>query len=113
MRCRQGDERTGIPAKNYAKGRNKMDGRLVQNSPMAIDKATDLFDRCFKFTKAKDLITAELYPYFRVIQSAQDPEVVIDGKKMIMVGSNNYLGLTNHPKVKECSLAAINKYGSG
>jgi 8-amino-7-oxononanoate synthase len=80
---------------------------------MAIDRATDLFERCYKFTKAKDLITAELYPYFRVIQSAQDPEVVIDGKKMIMVGSNNYLGLTNHPKVKEASLAAINKYGSG
>ncbi|MDP2157530.1 MAG: pyridoxal phosphate-dependent aminotransferase family protein, partial [Nitrospirota bacterium] len=53
------------------------------------------------------------YPYFRIIESAQDPEVVIDGRKMIMVGSNNYLGLTNHPKVKEACIEAVRKYGSG
>ncbi|MBA4372420.1 MAG: 8-amino-7-oxononanoate synthase [Thermodesulfovibrio sp.] len=90
-----------------------MDGRLVQDSSMALDKAVDLFDKCHRFTKAKELIQANLYPYFRVIQSAQDPEVVIDGKKMIMVGSNNYLGLTNHPQVKEAAINAIKKYGSG
>ncbi|MDA8432146.1 MAG: pyridoxal phosphate-dependent aminotransferase family protein, partial [Nitrospiraceae bacterium] len=90
-----------------------MDGRLVQNSSMAIDKSVDLFDKCYRFTKAKELITAGMYPYFRVIESAQDPEVVIDGRKMIMVGSNNYLGLTNHPKVKEAALEAVRKYGSG
>lgn len=80
---------------------------------MAIERASDLFDKCYRFTKAKELITAGMYPYFRVIESAQDPEVVIDGKTMIMVGSNNYLGLTNHPKVKAAALNAINKYGSG
>ncbi len=90
-----------------------MDGRLVQNSPMAIDRAADLFDKCYRFTKAKELMAAGMYPYFRMIESAQDPEVVIDGKKMIMVGSNNYLGLTNHPKVKEAAVEAIRKYGSG
>ncbi|MDA8240111.1 MAG: pyridoxal phosphate-dependent aminotransferase family protein [Nitrospiraceae bacterium] len=90
-----------------------MDGRLVQNSSMAIDKSVDLFDKCYRFTKAKELMTAGMYPYFRVIESAQDPEVVIDGRKMIMVGSNNYLGLTNHPKVKEAALEAVRKYGSG
>jgi 8-amino-7-oxononanoate synthase len=90
-----------------------MDGRLVQNPSMAIDKSVDLFDKCYRFTKAKELMTAGMYPYFRVIESAQDPEVVIDGRKMIMVGSNNYLGLTNHPKVKEAALAAVRKYGSG
>ena len=90
-----------------------MDNRLVQNSPMAIDKASDLFEKCDRFTKAKELIHAGMYPYFRVIESAQDPEVVIDGKKMIMVGSNNYLGLTNHPLVKEQAIEAIKKYGSG
>lgn len=90
-----------------------MDGRLVQNSPMAIERSADLFDKCDRFNKAKELINAGMYPYFRVIQSAQDPEVVIDGKTMIMVGSNNYLGLTNHPKVKEAALDAIKKYGSG
>ncbi len=80
---------------------------------MAIERSADLFDKCYRFTKAKELIDAGMYPYFRVIQSAQDPEVVINGRKMIMVGSNNYLGLTNHPKVKEAALDAIRKYGSG
>jgi hypothetical protein len=83
------------------KRRDKMDSRLVQNSPMAIEKNMDLFDKCYKFTKAKELMAAGMYPYFRVIESAQDPEVMINGRKMIMVGSNNYLGLTNHPKVKK------------
>ncbi len=80
---------------------------------MAIEKNTDLFEKCFKFTKAKELMAVGLYPYFRMIESAQDPEVIIDGRKMIMVGSNNYLGLTNHPKVKEACIEAVRKYGSG
>jgi len=90
-----------------------MDGRLVQDSSMAVRKSTDIFEKCAKFTRAKELISVGLYPYFRVIESAQDPEVVINGKRMIMVGSNNYLGLTNHPKVKEAALNAVKKYGSG
>lgn len=90
-----------------------MDSGLVQDSSMAVNKATDIFEKCGKFTRAKDLMSAGLYPYFRVIESAQDPEVTIDGKRMIMVGSNNYLGLTNHPKVKEAAMDAIRKYGTG
>lgn len=90
-----------------------MDRGLVQDSSMAVKKSADVFDKCAKFNRAKDLISAGLYPYFRVIESAQDPEVVINGRRMIMVGSNNYLGLTNHPKVKEASLDAIRKYGTG
>ncbi len=73
----------------------------------------DLFEKCRKFTKARELMHAGLYPYFRTIESAQDPVVYLNGKKMIMVGSNNYLGLTSHPKVKEAAIAAIRKYGSG
>jgi len=80
---------------------------------MAIEKNTDIFEKCFKFTRARELMAVGLYPYFRMIESAQDPEVVIKGRKMIMVGSNNYLGLTNHPKVKEACIEAIRKYGSG
>ena len=59
------------------------------------------------------LISAGLYPYFRVIQSDQDTEVVINGKKVLMFGSNSYLGLTCHPKVKEAAKNAIDKYGTG
>ncbi len=59
------------------------------------------------------LISAGLYPYFRVIESDQDTEVMINGKKVLMFGSNSYLGLTCHPKVKEASKNAIDKYGTG
>jgi 8-amino-7-oxononanoate synthase len=90
-----------------------MDGRLVQDSQMAVNKSTDIFDKCLRFHKAKDLISHGLYPYFRTIESAQDPEIVMNGRKMIMAGSNNYLGLTSHPKVKEAAIEAIRKYGTG
>jgi len=59
---------------------------------MAVKKSTDIFEKCKKFTKAKELISFGLYPYFRVIESAQEPEVMYKGRRMIMVGSNNYLG---------------------
>ena len=58
-------------------------------------------------------MAAGIYPYFRVIESDQDTEVTINGKKVLMFGSNSYLGLTNHPKIKEASKKAIDKYGSG
>jgi len=90
-----------------------MDSGLVQDSQMAVKKSTDIFDKCSRFDKAKYLISKGLYPFFRTIQSAQDPEIIMDGRKMIMVGSNNYLGLTNHPKVKEAAIEAIKKYGTG
>ncbi len=73
----------------------------------------DLFDKCFKFKKAKEIMELGLYPYFRTIESAQDPVVYMNGKRMIMVGSNNYLGLTNDPRVKEAAINAIKKYGTG
>ena len=73
----------------------------------------DLFDKCMKYTAAKEVMAAGFYPYFRVVESEQDPEVVVQGKRMIMLGSNNYLGLTSHPKVKEAAIAAVRKYGSG
>ncbi len=89
-----------------------MDGRLVQNKQMAVKKE-DLFEKCLNFKKARELMELGLYPYFRVIESAQDPVVCLNGKQMIMVGSNNYLGLTNDPRVKEAAIKAIEKYGTG
>ncbi len=90
-----------------------MDRRLVQNSQMALKKEVDIFEKCYRFTTAKEIIDAGVYPYFRTIESAQDPEVIVGGRKMIMIGSNNYLGLTNHPRVKEAAIEALRKYGSG
>ena len=72
-----------------------------------------LFDKVKDFKNAAQLRALGLYPYFRVIASAQDTEVMIDGKKVLMFGSNSYLGLTNHPKIKEAARAAVEKYGSG
>jgi len=78
-----------------------------------MDMRKDVFEKCFKFTTAYELQKKGVYPYFRVIESAQGPEVIMNGKKLIMIGSNNYLGLTNHPKVKEAAINAIKKYGTG
>ena len=72
-----------------------------------------LKERISKFTQAEEIKEAGLYPYFREIGSNQDTEVDIDGRKILMFGSNSYLGLTNHPKVKEAAKIAIEKYGTG
>jgi 8-amino-7-oxononanoate synthase len=74
---------------------------------------TDLFEKCRNFTTAKEVMAVGLYPYFHVVESEQNPEVIVEGRKMIMLGSNNYLGLTSHPKVKEAAIEAVKKYGSG
>ena len=73
----------------------------------------DLFAKCKNYTRAKEAMAAGMYPYFRPIQSGPGSEVIIDGKSMIMIGSNNYLGLTGHPKVVEAAIRAIKKYGTG
>jgi 8-amino-7-oxononanoate synthase len=72
-----------------------------------------LFDKCRQFTRAREIQAAGLYPYFKPISESEDTVVVIEGKKRIMLGSNNYLGLTHHPKVLEAATAALHRYGSG
>lgn len=73
----------------------------------------DLFDKCYSFTRADDVKAAGLYPYFHPIEENEGPVVTVEGKEMIMAGSNNYLGLTAHPFVKEAAFKAIEKYGTG
>ena len=73
----------------------------------------DLFRKCYDFTRADEVKALGLYPYFRPIEENEGPVVQIEGKKVIMAGSNNYLGLTAHPKVKEAAIKAIEKYGTG
>jgi 8-amino-7-oxononanoate synthase len=72
-----------------------------------------LHDKIAQFKDAAAIREMGLYPYFRPIESGQDTEVIIDGKRVLMFGSNSYLGLTNHPKIKEASKKAIDKYGTG
>ena len=72
-----------------------------------------LQEKLSKYDAPQRAMAAGIYPYFREIQSDQDTEVIISGKKVLMFGSNAYLGLTNHPKVKEAAIEAIKKYGTG
>lgn len=74
---------------------------------------SDLFYKCYSFTRADEVKEKGLYPYFRPIEDNEGPVVQIEGRKIIMAGSNNYLGLTAHPKVKEAAINAIKKYGTG
>jgi 8-amino-7-oxononanoate synthase len=74
----------------------------------------DLFEKCAKATEYESgLKRSGHYFFFRKLESKQDSESVVKGKKVIMIGSNNYLGLTNHPRVKEAAIEAIEKYGTG
>ncbi|OGU35782.1 MAG: 8-amino-7-oxononanoate synthase [Ignavibacteria bacterium RIFOXYB2_FULL_35_12] len=73
----------------------------------------DLFSKCYDFTRADEIKKTGLYPYFRAIEENEGPVVQIEGRKIIMAGSNNYLGLTAHPKVKEAAIKAVEKYGTG
>jgi 8-amino-7-oxononanoate synthase len=72
-----------------------------------------LFDKCRNFTRAREVQASGLYPYFMPISQSEDTVVVIEGKPRIMMGSNNYLGLTHHPAVLAAAKAALERYGSG
>jgi 8-amino-7-oxononanoate synthase len=72
-----------------------------------------LFEKCYRFTKAREVQAAGFYPYFVPIEASYDTEVIIHGERKVMVGSNNYLGLTHHPKVLEAAQRALYQYGSG
>ena len=73
----------------------------------------DLFQKCWSFTRADEIKEQGFYPYFRPIEENEGPVVQIEGRKVIMAGSNNYHGLTADPRVKEAAKKAIDKYGTG
>ena len=73
----------------------------------------DIFEKCRNYKDAKIAMRMGIYGYFQPIESAQGPEVMLGGKKYIMAGSNNYLGLANDPEMKKAALAAVEKYGTG
>src|SRR5690554_2042668 len=73
----------------------------------------DLFKKCSSLEQLKLVQEKGIYPYFHKLESRQDTEVLIQGKQTIMLGSNNYLGLTSHPEVIEATVKAVEKYGSG
>ncbi|MCG8469095.1 MAG: aminotransferase class I/II-fold pyridoxal phosphate-dependent enzyme [Gemmatimonadetes bacterium] len=87
---------------------SRLDPRDAAASP-----PPEIFAKCQAFTRADELRAVGLYPYFMPIEESHDTYVVIDGKKKIMVGSNNYMGLTHDPRVLEAAREALEKYGSG
>lgn len=72
-----------------------------------------IFDKCRNFTRAREVMASGYYPYFVPIEGSSDTEIYVDGERKIMIGSNNYLGLTHHPCIVEAAQAAVKKYGSG
>lgn len=72
----------------------------------------DLFEKCHGFTRAEEARKGGYYPYFIPLEDTEGTEVVVNGNRMIMIGSNNYLGLTTHPRVREAAIQAIERYGT-
>jgi len=99
--------------------RNTNHGAAVEETkePVAVShapkKSADLFEKCRTFTRADEIKAMGYYPYFRPIEENEGPVVRIEGRKIIMAGSNNYHGLTADPRVKQAAIKAVEKYGTG
>jgi 8-amino-7-oxononanoate synthase len=76
------------------------------------EDAMDIFDKCSKYTTAREIIESGYYPYFIPLTESEGTEAVCQGQRLIMCGSNNYLGLTTHPNVRQAALDAIQRYGT-
>jgi len=72
----------------------------------------DIFEKCYQFSVVKDAKEAGIYPYFIPLDENEGTEVIYQGRHVIMCGSNNYLGLTTHPKVRQAAIDAIERYGT-
>lgn len=72
----------------------------------------DLYEKCFQFTRAKEAVAEGYYPYFIPLSDTEGTEVTINGHRLIMIGSNNYLGLTTHPKVRQAAIEAVERFGT-
>jgi len=72
----------------------------------------DIFEKCYNFTYAKEFIASGYYPYFIAMQGNEGSEAIFHGRRLIMCGSNNYLGLTTHPKVRQAAIEAVERYGT-
>jgi 8-amino-7-oxononanoate synthase len=89
-----------------------MEDALKERTSLANVGGHDVFEKCYQFTAADNARKAGLYPFFRPLDFNDGPEAVIDGRRVLMFGSNNYLGLTTHPKVREAAKAAIDRFGT-
>jgi len=97
---------------NEREGSSDMGESLKERSSLANVGGKDVFEKCFKFMAADNARKMGIYPFFRPLDFADGPEAQINGKRVVMFGSNNYLGLTTHPRVRDAAKAAIDKYGT-
>jgi len=72
----------------------------------------DIFNKCFDYSTVKEAKASGVYPYFIPLDENEGTEVIFNGRHIIMCGSNNYLGLTTHPKVRQAAIDALNRYGT-
>ncbi len=75
-------------------------------------KVQDIFEKCYGFTEAREAMEGGYYPFFIPLEESEGTEFVYQGRRFIMIGSNNYLGLTTHPKVRQAAIDAVNRYGT-
>jgi 8-amino-7-oxononanoate synthase len=95
-------------------GRRSRSASAKRGVLRAVPETVALFDKCRRYNRYDEIVAAAgLFPYFREITDSEDTVVTIDGRKRIMLGSNNYLGLTHHPRVLEAASSALQKYGTG
>jgi 8-amino-7-oxononanoate synthase len=87
--------------------------RAAETTENTVSAPADLFEKCRNFTRAKEAQAAGLYPYFVAISGSEGTEVQVDGRRKIMLGSNNYLGLTHDPRVIEAAEKVARQYGTG
>jgi 8-amino-7-oxononanoate synthase len=99
--------RSETPSPVSAKGDGSHSSSKTPKQPV------DLFQKAWSFTRADDVIATGYFPYFRPIEENEGPVVMIEGRKTIMAGSNNYFGLTADPRVKEAAIKAVERYGTG
>jgi 8-amino-7-oxononanoate synthase len=100
------------PAPATAKGSDDMDESLKERNTLASIGGKDVFEKARKFMAADNARKMGIYPFFRPLDLNDGPEAVINGRRVIMLGSNNYLGLTTHPKVREAAKDAIDRFGT-
>jgi 8-amino-7-oxononanoate synthase len=93
-------------------GSSDMDESMKERTSLASIGGKDVFEKAFKFMAADNARKMGIYPFFRPLDFNDGPEAEINGKRVLMFGSNNYLGLTKHPKVREAAVAAIERFGT-
>ncbi|HVW25126.1 MAG TPA: pyridoxal phosphate-dependent aminotransferase family protein [Polyangiaceae bacterium] len=98
----------GVPAGDTV----TLDQALKERTSLAGIGGKDVFEKCYQFLAADNARSMGMYPFFRPLDLNDGPEAVIDGRRVVMFGSNNYLGLTTHPKVREAAKAAIDRFGT-